>query len=115
MATGNYGTIRPADVSPEDVQIVMVYTESRDDTQNFTLTTLNSQDVLRPYFNNSNTGGSSVEILGGLYNLKLPADQFTKLGIYTLMIRPAEIRTIITDCGVLSSLPNVLARHQKSR
>jgi len=107
MATGNYGTIRPADVSPDDVQIVMVYTESRDDTQNFTLTTLDAQDVLRPYFNNQDTGGSSVEILGGLYNLKLPADQFTKLGIYTLMIRPAEIRTIITDCGVLSSLPNV--------
>ena len=107
MATGNYGTIRPADVSPEDVQIVMVYTESRDDTQNFTLTTLDAQDVLRPYFNNQDTGGNSVEILGGLYNLKLPADQFTKLGIYTLMIRPAEIRTIITDCGVLSSLPNV--------
>ena len=107
MATGNYGTIRPADVSPEDVQIVMVYTESRDDTQNFALTTLNAQDVLRPYFNNAETGGSSVEILGGLYNLKLPADQFTKLGIYTLMIRPAEIRTVITDCGVLSALPNV--------
>lgn len=107
MATGNYGTIRPSDVSPEDVQIVMVYTESRDDTQNFVLSTLNAQDVLRPYFNNNETGGSSVEILGGLYNLKLPADQFNKLGIYTLMIRPAEIRTIITDCGVLSSLPNV--------
>jgi hypothetical protein len=107
MATGNYGTIRPSDVSPEDVQIVMVYTESRDDTQNFVLTTLNAQDVLRPYFNNNNTGGSNVEILGGLYNLKLPADQFNKLGIYTLMIRPAEIRTVITDCGVLSSLPNV--------
>jgi len=107
MSVGNYGTIRPADVSPEDVQIVMVYTESRDDTQNFTLTTLDAQDVLRPYFNNQETGGSSVEILGGLYNLKLPADQFTKLGIYTLMIRPAEIRTLITDCGVLSSLPNV--------
>jgi hypothetical protein len=85
----------------------MVYTESRDDTQNFALTTLNAQDVLRPYFNNAETGGSSVEILGGLYNLKLPADQFTKLGIYTLMIRPAEIRTVITDCGVLSALPNV--------
>ena len=107
MATGNYGTIRPSDVSPEDVQIVMVYTESRDDTQNFVLTTLNAQDVLRPYFNNNATGGSNVEILGGLYNLKLPADQFNKLGIYTLMIRPAEIRTVITDCGVLSSLPNV--------
>jgi hypothetical protein len=107
MSVGNYGTIRPSDVSPEDVQIVMVYTESRDDTQNFVLTTLNAQDVLRPYFNNDTTGGNSVEILGGLYNLKLPADQFNKLGIYTLMIRPAEIRTIITDCGVLSSLPNV--------
>lgn len=107
MATGNYGTIRPSDVSPEDVEIVMVYTESRDDTQNFVLTTLNAQDVLRPYFNNNATGGSNVEILGGLYNLKLPADQFNKLGIYTLMIRPAEIRTVITDCGVLSSLPNV--------
>ena len=107
MATGNYGTIRPADVSPEDVQIVMVYTESRDDTQNFVLTTLNAQDVLRPYFNNDETGGSNVEILGGLYNLKLPADSFNKLGIYTLMIRPNEIRTVITDCGVLSSLPNV--------
>jgi hypothetical protein len=68
---------------------------------------LNAQDVLRPYFNNANTGGSSVEILGGLYNLKLPADQFNKLGIYTLMIRPAQIRTTITDCGVLSALPNV--------
>lgn len=107
MATGNYGTIRPSDVSPEDVQIVMVYTESRDDTQNFVLTTLDAQDVLRPYFNNNSTGGNPVEILGGLYNLKLPADSFNKLGIYTLMIRPAEIRTTITDCGVLSSLPNV--------
>jgi len=107
MSVGNYGTIRPSDVSPEDVQIVMVYTESRDDTQNFVLTTLNAQDVLRPYFNNSETGGSPTEILGGLYNLKLPADQFNKLGIYTLMIRPAEIRTLITDCGVLSALPNV--------
>ena len=107
MATGNYGTIRGADVSPEDVEIIMTYTESRDDTQNFTLTTLNAQDVLRPYFNNTATGGSSVEILGGLYNLKLPADQFNKLGIYTLLIRPAQIRTSITDCGVLSALPNV--------
>ena len=107
MSVGNYGVIRPADVSPEDVQIVLVYTESRDDTQNFNLTTLNAQDVLRPYFNNNATGGNTVEILGGLYNLKLPADQFNMLGIYTLMIRPAEIRTVITDCGVLSSLPNV--------
>ena len=111
MATGTYGTVRPADVSPEDVEIILNYTPSRDDTSNFLLTTLNSSAVLKPYFNNSNTLGSvpnpSVEILGGLYNLKLPADQFNKIGIYTLFIRPAQIRTKILDCGVLSSLPNV--------
>jgi hypothetical protein len=72
------------------------------------LTKLDAKNVLRPYFHNANTGGNNgVEILGGLYNLKLPADVFNKLGIYTLYIRPAEIRTKITDCGVLSALPNV--------
>jgi hypothetical protein len=108
MATGTYGTIRPADVSPEDVDIILNYTPSRDETDNFLLTKLDSTAVLRPYFHNDETGGNnSVEILGGLYNLKLPADQFNKVGIYTLFIRPAEIRTKILDCGVLSALPNV--------
>jgi hypothetical protein len=84
------------------------YTPSRDDTDNFVLTKLDAKTILRPYFNNNQTGGNAdVEILGGMYNLKLPADQFNKLGIYTLYIRPAEIRTKITDCGVLSALPNV--------
>jgi hypothetical protein len=108
MATGTYGTIRPADVSPADVEIILNYTESRDDTDNFILTTLNAQDVLKPYFNNGDTGGNAnIEILGGLYNLKLPAEQFNALGIYTLYIRPAQIRVPILDCGVLSALPNV--------
>ena len=108
MATGSYGTIRPADVSPDDVDIILNYTPSRDDTDNFVLTKLDAKTILRPYFNNNNTGGNAdVEILGGLYNLKLPADVFNKLGIYTLYIRPAEIRTRITDCGILSALPNV--------
>ena len=108
MATGTYGTIRPADVSPEDVEIILNYTPSRDDTSNFLLTKLDAPSVLRPYFNNSATGGNAdVEILGGLYNLKLPADVFNRIGIYTLMIRPAQIRTTILDCGVLSALPNV--------
>jgi len=108
MALGTYGITRPADVSPDDVDVILHYTESRDVTTNFTLKKLNSRSILTPYFHNAQTGGNAnVEILGGLYNLKLPADQFNKLGIYTLYIRPAEIRTKITDCGVLSSLPNV--------
>jgi hypothetical protein len=108
VATGNYGTIRPSDVSPDDVEIILNYTPSRDETTNFILTKLDASTVLRPYFHNNETGGNSgVEVLGGLYNLRLPVDQFNKLGIYTLYIRPAEIRTSITDCGVLLSLPNV--------
>jgi hypothetical protein len=108
MAIGSYGVIRGSDVSPDDVEIILNYTPSRDDTDNFVLTKLDAKTILRPYFHNSQTGGNSdVEILGGLYNLKLPADQFNKLGIYTLYIRPAEIRTKITDCGILSALPNV--------
>ena len=108
MAIGNYGTIRPSDVSPDDVEIILNYTPSRDETTSFVLTKLDASTVLRPYFHNNETGGNSgVEILGGLYNLRLPVDQFNKLGIYTLYIRPTEIRTSITDCGVLLSLPNV--------
>ncbi len=107
MATGTYGTIRSADVSPDDVEVILNYTPSRDLTDNFVLTKLDAKTILRPYFNNASTGGANNEILGGLYNLKLPADQFNKLGIYTLYIRPAEIRTTITDCGILSALPNV--------
>lgn len=108
MAIGSYGTIRPADVSPEDVEIILNYTPSRDETDQFTLTKLDSQTVLRPYFANTETGGNAgVEVLGGLYNLTLPAENFNALGIYTLYIRPAEIRTLITDCGVLNALPNV--------
>ena len=108
MAIGSYGTIRPSDVSPQDVDIIMAYTPTRDVTDNFTLTSLNAQSILKPYFNNSETGGNAgVEVLGGLYNLTLPAEQFNALGIYTLYLRPAQIRSVITDCGVLSALPNV--------
>ena len=108
MAIGSYGTIRPSDVSPTDVEIIMNYTPTRDVTDQFVLTKLDAQTILRPYFANTETGGNpDVEVLGGLYNLTLPANQFNALGIYTLYIRPAEIRTIISDCGVLSALPNV--------
>lgn len=108
MAIGSYGTIRPSDVSPTDVEIIMNYTPTRDVTDQFLLTKLDAQTILRPYFANTETGGNAgVEVLGGLYNLTLPANQFNALGIYTLYLRPAQIRTSITDCGVLSALPNV--------
>ena len=111
MATGNYGTIRPADVSPEDVEILYHYTSGRTTTAPITLTRLNAEDILTPVYHNANTVDDSNvqgnEILGGLYNLKLTSEKFSELGVYTLHLRPKQIRTSITDCGVLASLPSV--------
>jgi len=107
MALGAYGITRPADMSPEDVEIILHYTPSRDVTENYELKNLDAASILTPYFHNANTNGTTNEILGGLYSLRLPASEFNALGIYALFIRPAEIRTSITDCGVLSALPNV--------
>ncbi len=107
MALGTYGITRPADMSPEDVEIIMHYTPSRDVTEDFVLKKLDAASILTPYFHNNDTGGNTNEILGGMYNLRLPSNEFNQTGIYTLYIRPAEMRTTITDCGVLSALPNV--------
>jgi len=111
MSIGSYGIIRPADVSPEDVEIYYHYVVDRASTSEVTLKRLNSADVLTPVFHNAtttdDTAAPNVEILGGLYNLKLSSDDFAELGVYTLHIRPKQIRTTITDCGILASLPSV--------
>jgi hypothetical protein len=108
MAVGSYGIVRPADVSPDDVEILYHYAPNRISTTTTVLKKLTPNQVLTPILHNGNTGGESgVEILGGLYNLKLNATDFPDLGIYTLHIRPKQIRTTIMDCGVLASLPSV--------
>lgn len=111
MAVGSYGIVRPSDVSPVDVDIFYHYVSNRVFTSDVTLKRLNSADVLTPVFHNSDTtddtSAPNVEILGGLYNLKLSSEDFSEIGIYTLHIRPKQIRTSITDCGILASLPSV--------
>ena len=111
MAGGSYGIIRPADVSPEDIEIYFHYVPNRNSTSEVTLKRLSSSDVLTPVFHNTettdDTSAPNTEILGGLYNLKLSATDFSDTGIYTLHIRPKQIRTSITDCGILASLPSV--------
>lgn len=111
MAVGSYGIIRPADISPADVEIYYHYVPDRVFTSQVTLKRLNPQDVLIPVYHNSDTtddqNAPDVEILGGLYNLKLNSSDFSEIGIYTLHIRPKQIRTVISDCGILASLPSV--------
>jgi len=108
MAVGSYGIIRPADVSPDDVEILYHYAADRISTTAVTLKKLTSNQVLTPVYHNGSTGGTDkVEVLGGMYNLQLSASDFNKLGIYTLHLRPKQVRTTIMDCGVLASLPSV--------
>jgi hypothetical protein len=111
MAVGSMGIIRPSDISPADVEIYYHYVPDRVFTSQVTLKRLNAQDVLTPVYHNSDTtddiNAPDVEILGGLYNLKLNSGDFSELGIYTLHIRPKQIRTTISDCGILASLPSV--------
>lgn len=107
MSIGIYGSIRPSDVSVNDIQIYYNYTVSREVASNV-MYTLNATDVLSPLTlpaGEQREGGENL--LEGLYNLKLPATVFSSLGIYTLYLKPTTINATIVDCGVLASLPTV--------
>jgi hypothetical protein len=97
MATGNYGTIRPADVSVEDVEIFYSYTPNRESLTAVELLPLDPAQVLVPASDPNNVS----EIFGGLYTLKLPTSVFGTKGFYSIIIRPKQIRTTIQDCAVL--------------
>lgn len=107
MGLGTYGTKRPADVNPADIEVLVVYTSNRNDVTTQTVTKYGGDTVITPIYNTANTGGNTLEILGGLYNLTLPANVIQKKGFYTIYIRPAQIRTTIYDCGNLSTYPDV--------
>lgn len=106
MATGNYGTIRPADVNSSDVDIFYTFTPNRETPPTIPVQRLNPNNVLVP-LSHPDTLNGNQPLLGGLYNLTLPADNFSSKGFYTIVIRPKEIRLKITDCGVLSAFPNI--------
>lgn len=109
MSQGTYGVIRPADISPDDVEIFYHYTPSRSDIGNNQLLKLDPTEVL-VRVDNPNKVQSNItafEVFGGMYTLKLPSDTFGVKGFYTIIIKPAEIRTKIVDCGVLSAYPDI--------
>ena len=102
----NYGIVRPADVAAQDVEIFVHFTPSRDVQGDTVLTKLDANEVLIPVNNPNNPDANKFELMGGFYTLKLPVASFSQKGIYSVIIKPLEIRTRITDCGVLSSLPD---------
>lgn len=107
MAIGVYGVKRPADVDPTDVEVIVVYTRTRNSTEIQNVTKLLGSQVIRPMMSSTELGGTDVEILGGLYNLTLPRDVFNQKGFYTIYLRPAQIRVKIEDCAELATYPDV--------
>jgi hypothetical protein len=104
--SGIYSNIRGADVSIDDIEIFLQYQPNRDVIGNTTLTKLNPSDILSKV-DNPNKTSVGFEAFGGLYTLTLPKTTFGLKGIYTLIIKPIEIRTRIVDCGVLSAFPDI--------
>lgn len=97
-----YGTNRLATIQPTDVEIFYTYKTDRTVAPDLTgLQPLSSATVLQPY-----TTTNGTELFGGLYSLKLPSTTFNQLGIYTIIIKPKQVRVQITDCGSLFNLPN---------
>ena len=103
MANGNFGTIRTSDVNIDDIEVFYTYFPNRSTvSDNVKANRIDAATVLTAVKHPDND-----DILGGMYNLKLPVDTFNNLGIYNIIIKPKEIRAKIADIGVLSSRPDV--------
>jgi hypothetical protein len=100
MAIGNYGTKRLVNVPINDIEILYTYAPTRSEAPVNDFTVLDNS-VLR--LNQSSNGN----VMDGFYNLRLPATEFSNVGIYTIIVRPVEIITEITDCGVLAAFPDI--------
>jgi hypothetical protein len=100
MAIGNYGTKRLVNVPSTDIEVLYSYTPNRNEptTNNFVVL---DNAIIRT---NQQSNGN---VMDGFYNLRLPATQFSNVGLYTVIIRPIELITEITDCGVLAAFPDI--------
>ena len=64
MSVGSYGTKRPSDISPADVDIIYYYAADRLSSSPATLSKLDATTLLTPVYHNSDTGGTpDVEVL----------------------------------------------------
>ena len=99
-----YGVKRPANITSDDVDIFYSYRASRaEDATDF-------KKLDSKCLNNVNGEGSdetNMEVLPGMFDLRLPLDKFGSVGIYTIYIKPKEIRTTIMHVSTLAAYPDV--------
>lgn len=107
MASGTYGTTRPAFITPDDAEVYYNYKPKRStEDGNFkSFKKLDSNTIL----SNAEFEGGDLPTnkLTGMYTIKLPLDQFGQPGIYTVYIKPKEVLCTIDKIGALSAFPDV--------
>jgi len=105
MSNGIFGTVRPANINPSsDVEILYYYKPTRGETSGAFngFKSLDPTSCLLPTVKDEDES----RILG-MYELRLPLDEFNKKGFYTIYIKPKEISARIIDVSVLAAYPTV--------
>lgn len=104
MSSGVFGSIRPANVNPSiDVEILYYYRPTRSTTSSdFSgFKSLNPSEVL---IQSKTESGSTIQ---GIFDLRLPLNEFNRKGFYSIYIRPKVLKAKIVDVSVLASYTNV--------
>lgn len=104
-----YGIVKPSLIDPsQDVEVFYHYRPSRSSEDSSFKQFKKISDVSSIFSNSEfeNTDESDMR-LPGMYNLNLPVSIFGKKGIYTIYIKPKEIRCTIKDVGSLVAYPDV--------
>ena len=104
-----YGIVKSALVDPsQDVDVFYHYRPSRSSEDTSFKQFKKISDVSSIFSNSEfeNTDEPDMR-LPGMYNLNLPVSLFGKKGIYTIYIKPKEIRCTIKDVGSLAAYPDV--------
>jgi len=93
MSVGLYGTKVLSNVNSNDVDILYSYSSSRETPTNPQMT---------PMFG-AISDNEFKKLIGadGVYELRLPASIFNKLGFYTVLLKPKSFETTIHDCSVV--------------
>lgn len=101
-----YGTNKPAIISSSDIDIYYYYKPNRStDSSDFGGFKKLDSSLLTSSVLVNDDGDS--ETLPGMYNLRLPINVFKEKGIYTLYIKPKEIKVKILDVSTLAAYPNI--------
>jgi hypothetical protein len=104
MSSGVFGSIRPANVNPSiDVEILYYYRPTRSTTSSdFSgFKSLNPSEVL---IQSKTESGSAIQ---GVFDLRLPLNEFNRKGFYSIYIRPKVLTAKIVDVNVLASYTDV--------